>query len=147
MKNLKQISIIHDALSKERESLMTDVSSINHKIRQKQDSLKKIIFYQNEYANGVNLNLSRSVPVLSKNLNSFTRRMNEIIRAEELEIAKLAQTKEEKLRQLETLDNKLMVMNQFSENIRLEQVTRSEKAEQFNLDEMSVNQRSRGGYE
>ncbi|VVC77111.1 hypothetical protein AQUSIP_24380 [Aquicella siphonis] len=147
MKNLSQISVVNDALHRQREALMTDLRRINVHIRKKEDSLQKIIAYQNEYTNGTHLSISRSVPVLSKNLDSFTKKMNDIIHAEEMEIGKLMKARGEKLKQIEALDNKLKIMTHFSENIRLEQAIKTENIEQMIMDEMSVNKRSRGDNE
>jgi hypothetical protein len=147
MKNLKQVQTIHGALTKEKNRLCSELINLNLHINKKVDSLKKILEYHHEYAEGNHLNFSRSIPALNKNLDFFANRMLVIVNLEEKEIAILEKHKSAKLNEIEVVENKIKLMNHFSGMIIAETNMKQETMEQLTLDDLSSMKSTRGDYE
>lgn len=147
MKNLNQVQLIENALNKEREKLLMELSRINTYLNKKIESIKKVVAYQKEYAEGVHLNATRSIPMLHKNLDFFSNKMKDIIIVEEREIQKLKTIQQNKLKEIELIDNKVKLMSAFSESILSEMAVKLESAEQSGIDDLSATKQSRGDYE
>ncbi len=71
MKNINQVKTIHTALTREKERLMGELTRLNLHINRKVESVKKIMAYYRDYSEGNHLDLSKTVPILSKNLDFF----------------------------------------------------------------------------
>lgn len=147
MKNLNQVTIIQNALAKERDKLMGELQKISLYIKKKQESLKKVLAYQREYSEGTHLDASRSVPVLHKNLDSFTKKINVLVRKEEMEIDNLLKMRTSKLKEIEVMTNKVSVMEKFSATIKTEKLMKQDNIEQMSLEEIALNKRTRGDHE
>ena len=147
MKNLKQVTLIQAALTRERDKLLMELSKINAFLRKKTDSLSKVLAYQKEYAEGVHLKVTRTIPILHKNLDFFSGKIKEIIMTEEKEIAKLINVQKTKLKQIEAVDQKVKLMSSFSASILSELALQSENSEQSGIDDLSATKQSRSDYE
>lgn len=147
MKNLKQVEMIRNVLDKEREKLLLELSKINIYLNKKVSALQKVLAYQKEYAEGKHLNNTRSIPMLSKNLDTFSNKIKTIIINEEKEIEKLVHGQKKKLQEIESVDSKVRLMSVFSESIISEMLLKMEHIEQSSMDDLSANKKSRGGYE
>ncbi len=100
MKNIAQIKVINNALGKERDKFMSELVKVNAYLETKMTTLKKFTDYLREYSESESYSLSRSVPALSRNMNSFSLRLQQIIMAEEKEIEKLVNLKNEKIKNI-----------------------------------------------
>ncbi len=147
MKNIAQIKVINNALSKERDRFMSELVKVNAYLENKMTTLKKFTDYLREYADSESFSLSRSVPALSRNMNSFSQRIQEIIMAEEKEVEKLVKLKNEKIKNIEELDRKMKAMDHFEATAMTEKREKSEKSEQSNIDELNSIKHTRGDYE
>lgn len=147
MKNLKQVKLIEGVLHQEREKLLMELSKINTYLNKKIFSMQKVIAYQKEYAEGVHLNVTRSIPMLHKNLDFFSGKMKDIILVEEREIQKMVTIQQNKLKEIELIDKKVKLMSVFSKSIVSEMVMKMESYEQSSIDDLSATKQSRGGYE
>lgn len=137
MKNLHHIQIIRSALNKQKEKIELDIARINRMIKNKKMSIKKMLSYQNEYSDEKKFTLSKCVPLLNKNLDTFKRKLNNIIIAEEHEIDQLMKIRASKMEEAEKIHQKIQVMDGFKEKKEKELVYEAEKSEQVNQDEMS----------
>lgn len=144
MKNLQQINLISHSLGKDREKLLFEIVRLNTLIQRKMELIEKMASYQHEYSNNPQFNLTRSVPALNKNLESFARKIQGIVVKEKIEAEKLIQTRDAKVEKLNTLDQKIKLMQQFTENLQHEMVLAKDKVEQLNMDDLSVIKKSRG---
>jgi flagellar biosynthesis chaperone FliJ len=147
MKNINQVKTIHTALTREKERLMGELTRLNLHINRKVESVKKIMAYYRDYSEGNHLDLSKTVPILSKNLDFFSSRMLEIIKIEENEIANLMKHRGSKLSEIEKIENKIRLMNHFSDKITAEVNLQRETQEQMNLDELTTIKHTRGNHE
>lgn len=147
MKNLQQIKVIHDALNKQRDGFLAEVSKINMIIKNKKESIKKILSYQGEYAEEGKFVLSKRVPILNKNLDTFKGKLNSIILAEENEIDKLMKIRESKFEEIKKIDKKIELMASFKANREGEIAYASQQSEQSELDELSSREHIRKGHD
>jgi flagellar biosynthesis chaperone FliJ len=147
MKNIRQIEMINKALSKEKEKFVYELSKINIYIARKIELLKKIIAYQKDYSEPNKFNITHSIPLLNKNLESFTNQIKQLINTEEKEINNLQQIRMDKLKELEKVEQKIKVMEQFERKINIEKMNQLENKEQRSIDEMAANKHTRNDYE
>jgi len=146
MKNIAQIKVINNALGKERDKFMSELVKVNAYLENKMATLKKFTDLR-EYAESESFSLSRSVPALSRNMNSFSQRLQEIILAEEKEVEKLVKLKNEKIKNIEEVDRKMKAMDHFEATAVAEQREKFEKTEQSSIDELNSIKHTRGDYE
>ncbi|GEM_PF-5998074 len=73
--------------------------------------------------------------------------MLEIIKIEENEIANLMKHRGSKLSEIEKIENKIRLMNHFSDKITAEVNLQRETQEQMNLDELTTIKHTRGNHE
>lgn len=147
MKNLKQVQIIHTALSKEKDRLLSELSKMNLRVNKKMESVKRVLAYYREYSEGNHLSLSKSIPALHKNLDSFSNRMLDIVKIEEVEIANLVKHISSKLKEIEVVENKMKLMDHFSGTIISDNNVRLENIEQMTIDDLSSMKHTRGDHE
>lgn len=147
MKNLQQIKVIHAALNKEKDKILSEVDKINVLIKNKKESIKKILSYQGEYSDEKKFILSKSIPILNKNLNTFKGKLNTIILNEENEIEKLVKIRAEKFSEIEKIDRKLELMDGFKERREGELAYEMQQADQAESDELSSAKHIRKNHE
>jgi len=144
MKNLNQIQVIQNALSKEKEKYFHELTNVLKNIEKKMMTISRMIVYQNEYANTDNLKLSKSIPSLTKNLYAFSGKIADLIQKAEIEIVNMKKTKETILQSIEQLENKKKLMNIFEEKAKKEIFLQAEKQEQAIADDL-VSMKHAGG--
>lgn len=147
MKNLQQIKVIHTALNKEKDKILSEVGKINILIKNKKESIKKILSYQGEYADEKKFLLSKSIPILNKNLNTFKGKLNNIILNEENEIEKLIKIRAEKFIKIEEIDRKLELMDGFKVRREGELAYELQQLDQAESDELSSAKQIRESHE
>lgn len=143
MKDLRQIQVIQQALTKQKEKVLSLVARINDMINKKQDAIKKMLSYQNDYASSDRFNLTKSIPVLNKNLDSFHKKLNQIILMEESEINELEKKREERFREIEKIDQKMSLMTQFETNKKQEIEYENERSNQKMIDDLTSTRKSK----
>lgn len=141
MKSLRQIEIITKILDAERDKHLAEIGRLNDAITKKIANIQRIQSYQKEYSDSNNLRLSRTVPILSQNLESFTMKIADLIAKEYLEIDKFNQAKERVMKALNVIDGKISVMNNFANRIKNEMETQANKQEQAIIDDLSNNKK------
>lgn len=147
MKNLQQMHVINHSLTKEREKLFFEIVRMNTLIEKKKDLIKRMLSYQNEYKNNPSMHLTRSVPILTKNFESFSKKLQDIVIKEEREIKSLMQTRDTKVTKVNVLDQKIKLLQQFAQEVLREIQLNKDKVEQLNMDDLSVTKKSRGYHE
>jgi len=147
MKNIAQIKVINNALNKEREKFLFELARINLFIENKLNTLRKFMDYMRDYTEGESFNLSRSIPSLNRNLNSFSTKIQQIILMEEKEIERLLYLKGQKLKNIAEIEQKIKVMDHFEDVAITERHVRMENHEQSSMDELNSIKHTRGDYE
>ncbi len=143
MKDLRQIQVIQQALIKQKEKILALIVRINDMINKKHDAIKKMLSYQNDYASNDRFNLTKSIPALNKNLDSFYKKLNQIILMEENEISALEKKREERFREIEKIDQKISLMTQFESNKKQEIAYEDERSNQKMMDDLTSTRRSK----
>jgi|WetSurMetagenome_2_1015567.scaffolds.fasta_scaffold799328_2 flagellar biosynthesis chaperone FliJ len=137
MKNVQQITLIHDALIKQRDNIALEISSINKVITTKRESIKKMIQYLDEYYDDNKYSLSKCVPILNKNFDIFKDKINRIIFKEEKEIDHLIETIHHRMHDISLVDKKIELMGKFKNRAEDEIDYELEQSEQRAQDDMS----------
>lgn len=147
MKNIRQIQTISGALHHERQRFMSEFIKTNLLIQKKLSIIAKIISYQDEYANGKSLQVSRVVPVLHKNLHEFSKNITKLIAAEEIEINKLSVISKALSERLRNIDRKIELMSLFENRAHKEKHDREETNDQRLADEISTHKSAEKDHE
>ncbi len=147
MRDIRQIQLISSALKKDKDKYLHELSKINATIDKKRAIITKMQTYQNEYSNSENLQLSRSVPALNKNLHLFSKTIFDVIYQAEAEIVTIKKIRDALLKSIDAIDNKIKLMNVFNDRIKLELQEKEEKLEQAVLDDLSSTRHMRGSHE
>lgn len=147
MKNIEQINTILKALMKKRDMFLLELAKINKVIDKKNDSIKKMMTYLDDYHNEAQYSLSRSVPILNKNFDYFKGKINHILFAEEAELDKLNNIKSNKINEINEIDKKIQLMDNFKSVHEKDKAQEQEQYEQHLLDEMASNQYTRTYYD
>jgi flagellar biosynthesis chaperone FliJ len=143
MKNLQQIKAIGDVLDAKKSKLIADHANIIAYIKRKLDNIQKFREYQKEYTAENHLLLSKSTPLLHKNLNSFLDKIESIILKEQHEIDMLELRRRGLQDEIEKFDQKINVMDKFEEKIHFDMKQRNERNEQSFMDDLAVNNKVR----
>lgn len=147
MKNEGQINIINKSLQFERDKMLQELNRINIYLSRKIASMKKILSYRDEYTKGNKLKISRSVPALLCNLESFTSRIHSLLREEENEIEKAKGMQRTVIGKIEKLDQKIKLMNGYRAEIKYAAMMEKEKIEQRLSDDLSSLTRFKDNHE
>jgi hypothetical protein len=124
MKNIAQIKVINNALSKEREYLLNELAQVTTHLDGHLKTLNKFMNYLREY-----------------------NELHQIILIEQKEIEKLQVLQKDKLKKIQEIEQKIHVMDHFEDVAVTEKRVRQDKSEQSNLDELNSLKHSRGDYE
>jgi len=144
MKNIKQIRLIQNALTKEKEKHLIELSKLAQSIDKKISTISRMIVYQNEYTNTEHLRLSRSIPALTKNLYAFSEKMTDLIKQAEAEVLIMQKSKESILQSIEKIDNKMKLMDLFEDKAKMKALLSAEKQEQVMMDDLASIKHTRG---
>lgn len=147
MKNLHHVQLLSKAFHIEKQKYLAELMKINKFIEKKIASINKIIAYQQEYAQGKNLKISKSIPTLYNNFILFLMKLQKLIHAEEQEIEKLKKDCQVILEKLTKVEQKIKIMLQFEEKIQQQVIYKAEIREQYILDDLSANKFTRGDHE
>lgn len=143
MKNLHQIKAINQVLDAKKNKLMVDHANIVAYIKKKMDNIQKFREYQKEYMAENFLLLSKTTPLLHKNLNSFLTKIENIILKEQHEIDMLELRKKGLQQEIEKFDHKMNVMDKFEDKIKTDNRYKKERSEQAFMDDLAVNNKVR----
>lgn len=135
MEQINQYQNIIDAFKLKKDTLLSDITRVNTLINKRVESLGRIKSYQNEYVVGEKLALSKSIPSLTRNLNSFTSKLQEIVHLEEIEIGKLESLRESKLVELGKIDEKISLLEKLTNDLNQKFQYQLNALEQNMLDE------------
>lgn len=143
MKNLHQIQAINQVFDAKKNKLMADYANIGAYIQKKAENIQKFRQYQQEYAAENFLVLSKSTPLLHKNLNSFLAKIETIISKEQHEIDMLELRKRALQEEIEKFDQKIEMMDKFEEKVQSDIEQRADKLDQSYMDDLAVNRKVR----
>jgi flagellar biosynthesis chaperone FliJ len=146
MENLKNIKIIKKSYDLDRQKFVYEIHKVNNLIARREATIQKITSYKKEYTNDDNLQLSKSIPVLSKNIDLFTAKIDAIIDAEKVEIEKLHRIKSSIMTKIVSLDDKIKLMGHFEDKANATKALKMEKADQTSLDDLSSTMHLRGSH-
>lgn len=135
MEQINQYQNIIEAFKLKKDTLLTDITRVNTLINKRVESLGRIKSYQNEYVVGEKLALSKAVPTLTRNLNSFTNKLQEIVLLEEVEIGKLESLRESKLNELGKIEEKIILLEKLTNDLNQKYQYQLNTLEQNMLDE------------
>ena len=136
MKNLKQINLIIEALTAEKEKYTYEISKANMGIKKKNDLIQKMKNYINDYLNQDKSSLTHTIPTLTTNLDHFIKKIDGIILLTENEIAEIKIYKNAVLEKINLLDQKIKVMELNKSQIEREAVRKESLAEQSAVDDL-----------
>lgn len=138
MKDINQVRIILKALINEKSKFLFELAKLDSLIQKKTIGLKQMLNYQQEYQSEKNFQLTRLTPILHKNLNSFTKKISDIIFHEDNEIKRLNDIRSTLLKKINELSQKIKVMSSFEAQIKIEDLMHIEKNEQSMIDDLSA---------
>lgn len=138
MKQLNQYKVIIDNMSMRKNVILTDITRINTHISKRVESLGRIKSYQNEYVGNDKLPVTKSVPTLTRNLNSFTNKLQEIVILEEIEINKLEVLRASKLNELGKIEEKINLLEKLIAKLNKAHQYKLDTLEQLMLDEFAL---------
>lgn len=138
MKNTSQYQSIIDNLGLKKNAILSEITRVSMNINKRQESLTRIKSYQNEYVGTDKLPITKSIPTLSRNLDSFTNKLQEIVLLEENEIAKLEYLRDTKLNELSKIEEKINLLNKLIDHINKKHQYKLSMLEQLMLDEFAV---------
>jgi flagellar biosynthesis chaperone FliJ len=147
VKNIAQIKVINDALTREKERFMGELARINIHLENKLNTLHRFMEYIKDYNENANYSMSRTIPALNRNLDSFSKKLQQLILVEEKEVEKLTALRAQKIKHIEEIEQKIKVMDHFETIAVTEKQSRMERSEQAGLDELNSIKHSRGEYE
>lgn len=147
MKNIQQIVLIMSILQKEKNKRLFELARISSAIHKKIETIKKMSTYESDYANADNFKFSRSIPLLHKNLQTFSRKIVKIIEIESSEVERLKESRDKVLKDIDQLDHKIKIMQHFYDVIKTEKFLANEKLDQAFLDELSSTISFRGQHD
>lgn len=147
MQDLHQIEVIKKALEKERERYIFDLAKQNEMIAKKVHLTQKMSSYLSEYTNDKNFKMSKSIPSLYINLNSFSHQIEDVIEKTEIEITHLKKSTMILFGKIEKIDQKIKLMDVFSDRIVQAKILKNEKREQLALDDLAAIKQIRGSYD
>lgn len=147
MKDIRQIRIVKEALSKEKDKHSLEIAKVNLQIEKKCHSINTMLSYQKDYMNLDYLKLARSVPGLSKNIHLFTRKIDAVIQQAEADLELLNQSKLYFLTKLDEVNRKIDLMDGFEAKVLAETNAKQEKQEQRNIDDIVSTLEVRREYE
>lgn len=147
MKNIHQVQLIKEALTKEKKKHSLELTKINNSIEKKSYSILRMVAYQKDYANSNNLQLTHSTPALSKNLSAFSKKINDVIKQAEVELNQMKNIRDSILHIVSELDKKIDLMEVFEQRSKVIELNRLEKTEQNMLDDIVSTNHLRNDYE
>lgn len=144
MQDIRQVQLMSQVISKQREKQLAELARVNSHIHKKMELIHKMSGYLNDYSDENRLQISRSIPALSKNLLSFSKKIEVVIIEETKEVDRLKEIRSILVKEIESIEKKLDLMATFEEKIKQELAKKLERLEQIALDEMTSNKHSRG---
>ena len=147
MKNLHQIKTIEKALSHERDKYILELAKIKSVINKKNSTIASMISYSKEYTKEANLQLTKTLPGLTRNLNLFLDKLLHVVEQAQKEVLSLEKIRSNIILKLNELNMKLKLMNVFETKAKLVIQAKIEKQEQLALDDISASRQARSFYE
>ncbi|MFZ2315446.1 MAG: flagellar export protein FliJ [Gammaproteobacteria bacterium] len=147
MKNERQLNLIIKSLSKDEDKFLLELAKIRKMIDAKIDSLQRIKTYHDDCHKNDSLIMTKQIPLLVKNFSSFGKRIMDIIRQEEAEIARLDKIKQGLISKVSQLDQKIKFIKKAIERVTLDKRLTLEKREQSAIDDLAANKLIREEYE
>lgn len=144
MQDIRQVQLMSKVISKQREKQLAELARVNSHIHKKMELIHKMSGYLNDYSDENRLQISRSIPTLSKNLLSFSKKIEVVIIEETKEVDRLKEIRSILVKEIESIEKKLDLMATFEEKIKQELAKKLERLEQIALDEMTSNKHIRG---
>lgn len=144
MDNIKQIQVVSKALNKEKDKFLFELARTLNLIEKKHSLIKKMSDYLKDYFDESNLQKSKLVPTLAKNLNSFSLQIENVIAQTEGEIVRLKRSSEVLMSKVQRIDQKINVMDVFANRIKSAKLYKAEKLEQSSIDDISSTKHLRG---
>jgi hypothetical protein len=147
MENIHQIKTINTALQKEKERWVFELSKLTLMIERKKYLVDKMLIYQNEYNEKGKLEVSKANPMLHKNLDLFYKKMLEALFNAESELERLNSSKNSLLVKIQSIDQKIKLMDIFQERIVEHNKTAADRQEQLQVSDLTINKYSRGDHD
>lgn len=147
MENIHQIKTIYTALQKEKERWTFELAKLTSMIEKKLYLIDKMLSYQQEYSEKDKLEISKSHPLLYKNLDMFHKKMLEALFNAETELEKLNSSKKLLLEKILTLDQKMKLMDVFETRVNENEKATAERLEQLISSDLTINKYSRGNHD
>lgn len=147
MKNIQQIKLIHDALLKEKEKYSFELTKVNNSIEKKSYSILRMLSYRKDYFNPNNLKLTHATPALNKNFYSFAKKIDEVLKQAEDDLAKMKAARESIFQKINEINKKIDLMDLFENRLKNEAESKADKLEQLMLDDISTTRHLRGDYD
>lgn len=138
MQDLHQLQLIIKALEIERNKSLREVGAMNKNIAYKRSLSAKMTNYLAEYQNSNNLNLSRTIPSLNKNIYTFSKQIEAVIEKTAVELAQLMKMREVMMEKYAKINSKLDLMRIFEEKLMNEANKKVERLEQVTQDDLAA---------
>lgn len=147
MENIQQIQTINQALNKEKDKWLFELSKIAQLVDKKQLLVTKMLSYQKEYDKKDKLEFSKSNPLLHKNFDLFYKKMLEALFKAESELETLLRSKSNIIAKIQQVDQKIKVMEIFESRVKLNKKIAAEQLEQILMSDFAINQFIRGNHD
>lgn len=147
MKNERQLNLITLSLTKDKDKFLVELNKVTNMLDNKISSLAKIKTYYDDCHHQDRLKMTKQVPILTKNFSSFGKKIMDLIKSEEVEIARLAKVKKGLVEKVSQLDQKIKFIKSAIEKIGREKQFMMDKREQLAIDDLAVNKLVREEYE
>lgn len=147
MKNERQLNLICMSLTKEKDKFLLELTKVGKMLEGKVNSLEKIKSYHDDCHHNDKLKMTKQVPILTKNLSSFGKKIMDLIQQEEMEIVRLGRVKQNLVAKVSQLDQKIKFIKSAIERLSREKQVVMDKKEQLAIDDLSANKLVREEYE
>lgn len=147
MRDARQIKLIADALTKQKENYLRELARIMTSMQKKISTIAKMQDYQREYANSTRLHLTHATPSLNKNLQAFIQKIVGVIEQAEKEVVGLKKMQNSLLETIAKLDKKIKLMDIFAARVVATKQYQANCNEQRMLDDLALLKHIRGQHE
>jgi flagellar biosynthesis chaperone FliJ len=139
MNQISQYEKINSFLAKECDVVKSRIMSISAMIHKKNDHIRQLISYEQEYEQNKSLVFSKSMPLFNQNMTSFIAKLHVVIMQENDAIIGLKRNRDGWMKKYQQLSAKTALIEKIINKIKRHQQIKLDVIEQGMLDEMTIN--------
>lgn len=143
MNDLKQIRVLIEALTKQKDKYLNELTRLNANINVKNSMIEKMQSYRSNYLNNCELKNNQTSPMLYKNSNLFIIKIDQAIEHTQKELHSLNKIKISLFETIDKVNKKIEVINVFDAKTKKDLKEKEDKREQVVLDDIASTMRRR----